>query len=78
MVSAQHEALFSIGRPQRRRITELSRQNNALRSQVARQNETLSAVSPALSYSEAIAGSIGGAASYYALSIACGLKTTVS
>ncbi len=46
IASAQHEALISAGRSQRRRITELGRQNSALRSQVARQNETLNAVPP--------------------------------
>ena len=41
IASAQHEALISADRAQRRRITELGRQNNTLRSQVSRQRATL-------------------------------------
>jgi PAS domain S-box-containing protein len=44
IASAQQEALIASGRSQRRRKAELIRQNNALRSQVARYNATLEAV----------------------------------
>ena len=48
IVSTQHEALISAGRAQHRRIAELGRQNDALRSQVPWPNATLDAVPPQL------------------------------
>jgi PAS domain S-box-containing protein len=48
IASTQYEALTSAGRTQRRRIAELGKQNDALRSQVPRRNATLDAVPPQL------------------------------
>jgi PAS domain S-box-containing protein len=45
IASAQYEALILAGRAQRRRIAELSRQNDALRGQIPWRNATLDAVS---------------------------------
>jgi PAS domain S-box-containing protein len=46
IASTRNEALTSNGRAQRRRMPEFGRQNDTLRSQVPRRNETLDAVPP--------------------------------